>query len=1016
MKRVKNEYNKPNMNPISSPTFETQYKRLNPKQKEAVDAIDGPVMVIAGPGTGKTSILTLRIANILKRTDTRPENILALTFTESGVQSMRAKLIDIMGPTAYKASIFTFHGFANFIIKKYPDEFPRIISSQNISEVTQINILEKIIDQNNFQFIKPYGDPHYYVLSILASIRHLKREKISTKDFRNWIEKQKKDYENIEDLKYQSGAYQGKIKGKYKNLEKDIKKNEELVKVYELYEKELNKQNSYDFEDMLLELIKTLESNGDFLLTLQEEYQYILADEHQDANNSQNTILELLSSFHKSPNLFIVGDEKQAIFRFQGASLENFLYFKSLYPDVKLIALEENYRSTRSILDASHELIGQNVGSKDLRVRLRSQNKFPEEPITLLEFDNLDQEKQFLVEEIQKIIKSGVEPNQIAVLYRKNREADALMSAFSAAGIPFSIYSDRNMLEDFNVRKFLLILQAINNPAQDVLLSEISFFTIFDLPITSIYQALKEAKEKRISIIEAFRKESILNSFVKEILSLSTFSKNNDLISFFEKLLKTKKWSAELTKSKKPLSNLASFDAFLNEVKKFAEADRSKKLSDFLDYIKTIEKYKIKISPSEKKDNANNIALMTAHKSKGLEFEYVFITNATEKNWGNTKDLNKFALPLISLNTLDDDRRLFYVAMTRAKKQAYISWSNTIENKENVLPSQFILEMKEQFTQKKEIKVSLPARLKTFASREENLLDKNYLRKVFLNQTFSVTAFNNYLNCPWKYFFKNLIRLPQLQTKHQLYGTAVHNTLKRVFNLLFKNKKVDKESVIKIFEYELSSLPISKNDFEDSLKKGKMALEGYFEKYNQSWNKHVLVEYNLSGVQVPIPDTSEIINLRGIIDKIELSKEMPFESQNVHVVDYKTRKPLTRNEIEGKTKNSTGDYKRQLVFYKFLLQCQCQWGPLTSSDLSMGPIDPTITMYEMVSGEIDFIEPDEKGNYRKEKFEITDQEITELRELLNQTLSEIYSFDFFENGCNEENCEECKLAKLILDM
>ena len=282
-----------------------------------MDAIEGPVMVIAGPGTGKTSILTLRIANILAKTDSTPDSILALTFTESGVHSMRAKLSDIIGSATYKVNINTFHGFANEIIKNYPEEFPRIIGSNNATDIDQIKILEEIIGSSKLQKLKPYGDSYYYVRPILSEIKNLKRENVSPEKLAEIVKGQEKNFSGIEDLHHKNGKYSGEMKGKYKDIEKSIEKNKELLTVYKKYEKALTEKRLYDYEDMILEAIKSLTRDKGLLLELQEKYQYILADEHQDANNSQNKMLELISGFHENPNLFVVGDEKQAIFRFK---------------------------------------------------------------------------------------------------------------------------------------------------------------------------------------------------------------------------------------------------------------------------------------------------------------------------------------------------------------------------------------------------------------------------------------------------------------------------------------------------------------------------------------------------------------------------------------------------------------------------------------------------------------------------------------------------------------------------
>src|SRR3989339_634470 len=385
--------------------FNKLYEKLNPEQKMGVDEIEGPIMVIAGPGTGKTHLLTMRIANILDKTDTAPESILALTFTESAVASVRKNLSEIIGTLAYRVNITTFHGFANNIIKEYPDDFPEIIGSTNISDVDQIKIIREIIDNSNLVKLKPFGSRYFYVPSIIHAISDLKQQGFLPEDFAKIIEKENNEFENINDLYYEKGINKGKMKGKYITLLKNIERNKELAIVYKEYRQALRKSNFYDYSDMIVEVKIALEKNNDLLLIMQEKYQYILVDEHQDTNSAQNKILELLASYYKNPNLFIVGDEKQAIFRFQGASLENFLYFKNLYKNAKLITLSENYRSTQGILDGVLSLM-----PDSLRLKANAPHKF--EKIFILPFETPESETYFVARDIERKISKRARPRR----------------------------------------------------------------------------------------------------------------------------------------------------------------------------------------------------------------------------------------------------------------------------------------------------------------------------------------------------------------------------------------------------------------------------------------------------------------------------------------------------------------------------------------------------------------------------------------------------------------------------
>ncbi len=1051
-------------------TFEERYKMLNKEQKMAVDTIDGPVMVIAGPGTGKTSILTLRIASIIKNTDTDADSILALTFTESGAYSMRKKLADIIGSSAYKVNIYTFHSFCNEIIKNYPEEFPRIIGANNITDIDQIKILEEIIDNTKLEILKPYGDVYHYVRSIISEINNLKQENIGPEDLIDILKKQEKDFSGIEDLYHEKGKYKGEMKGVYKDLEKNINKNKELQKIYEKYEKALEKERLYDYQDMILEVIRALESNKDLLLQLQEKYQYILADEHQDANNSQNKILELISGFHENPNIFIVGDEKQAIFRFQGASLENFLYFKKLYPKAVLINLEENYRSTQSILDASHSLIENNQHGGEFRVKLKANAKHENTPISLYIFEKAQSELRFIAENIKEKIDAKVEPSEIAVLYRENRDASNIARALEKAGVPFVIESDQELFSDNDISKLILLMKAVNDLGNDEILSKALFIDFLNIQYVDLYKILAYAKVQKLSVLDAIHSKRYLEEAKVEntdevILIYKKFdiwakhAKNIGILDFFEELTRESGFLNHIISKSDSADKLSKLDKLFTQIKELVLNHKDYRLADFINYLETLEKHNIIIRTKGSSLSVKAVRLMTAHKSKGLEFEYVYIANVTDGHWGNKREMRKFKLPtrgqdLAEFEAIDDERRLFYVALTRAKKEVIISYAKQSEDGRPALPSQFIGELDSSLIQEKDIKKLeekyLASREEDFTSgkiKKDDLKDKEYLRKLFFEQGLSVTAINNYLNCPWQYFFSNLVRIPQIPTKHQSYGTAVHNALKHFFDKYRNNEDMTKNQFVDLYAKYLAKQPMSQNDFKDTLAKGEKSLGGYYDFYSNKWERSVLNEFRIAGVFIDLPEevfgenkssravqsslqadevlaartgalmfveesatadsylpipTAELMGnfpnkilLKGSLDKIEI-----LSDGSANVVDYKTKKPMTRNDIEGKTKNSDGNYKRQLVFYKILLDNY--------------PSNPEGEIkYKMETGELDFIEPDANGKYKKEKFSIGEEDTKELVKLIQKTSLEIANFEFWDKKCDHKKCEYCKLREIM---
>jgi DNA helicase-2/ATP-dependent DNA helicase PcrA len=987
--------------------FNEEYKNLNKAQKEVVDTIDGPVMVVAGPGTGKTTVLSLRIANILKQTDTSPENILALTFTEAAAVNMRKKLSLIIGSRAYQVTINTFHSFAESIIKKYPEEFPRIIGSRPISEVDQVAIIESLINSTDLKILRPYGDPFLYTRDISSSISTLKREGLSPEEFSELIKEEEKSFRKIPDLYHEKGAHKGKMKGEYQKLEKIIEKNKELADIYKSYQEELLKSKFYDFSDMIMEVLKAMTGSKFLLQVLQEEYQYILVDEHQDTNNAQNKIIELLASYHApNPNLFVVGDEKQAIFRFQGASLENFLYFKNLYPNAKMISLSENYRSTQGILDSIYSLMPDSF-------HLKSNTKHEVEKILIYPFETPESETYFVAQDIKKKIAKGVMPEEIAVLYRNNEDAFAVSNLMKKLGIPHQIESDLDLFGDSDVRKLMIMLRAINNFGDDRAVAEFLHLDLLQVEPLDVYRLMKSASLKKkynlfdiLADLDSFKdielqnREAIKNAF-KRLSDWVKKSKNTDLLSIFENVVLESELLRSILESSDAERRFDAVNSFFDEAKNLILRKPDASLEDFFIYIETVKKHSLFIKKKRINKNKGMVRLMTVHRAKGLEFEYVYIIKAYSGHFGDKHSLDRlklipsvYMLSLKKVETGDDnadERRLFYVALSRAKKGIVISYSKTGEDGRELLPSSFLGELKPELVEtpdtetyeeeyKKNRKINFEPELKEV----NNLKDKDFIRELFTSQGLSPTALNNYIECPWKYFYQNLVRIPSAPNKFQSYGTAVHGALNDFFRRM-KEEETGKDFLVESFEGYLNNSGLPSRDVAELLEKGKKALSLWYDTYKEEWSENVLTEFRINGILL-----DKDIRLTGVLDKIEF-----VDGDIVNVVDYKTGKPKTRNELMGKTKNSDGNYFRQLVFYKILLD-RFEDGK-----------------FKMQSGVIDFVEPDEKDKLHKEIFEISDEDTEALIEKIKGVSGEILSLAFWNSRCDKKDCEFCALREIM---
>ncbi|MBI5138512.1 MAG: ATP-dependent helicase [Candidatus Vogelbacteria bacterium] len=988
---------------INDSEFQKLYELLNTEQKLAVDTIEGPVMVVAGPGTGKTQILTLRIANILRLTDTAPEQILALTFTEAGVMTMRKRLVSIMGSSAYNVSIYTFHGFCNEVISKFSIHFRDLIGSRPASELDQINILKKIFDSEEFEYLSTSRSPYHYVQSVRHTISLLKREDVSPSALRALAQNELEEIKRAPDYLHEKGTHKGKVKASYSKREEELAKIIELSQVYEKYEAELTLAKLFDFDDMILYVVRKLESDEKFRLIMQEEYQYVLADEHQDANGAQNKVLELLSSYHSSPNIFIVGDSKQAIYRFQGASVKNFEYVKGTFTEVKEIALTNNYRSTQTILDASIRFLS--LGTEK-RAELKSLGKHSEAKILVTDYVSREVEAHRIALGIKKLIEQGVPEHEIAIFTRTNRELQIYSDALRRENVPVSTMTKSDALDDPLIEKLLTIVKVIASVGDDQALVRALHLDLWDIPELDIYVLVREATKKHVSIwgyarnlVDTRCPPSSVDGGIKGIVTrLEAWAKLGQnvvpavLVSKIAEESGIVKRALGSPESEFTLKKLSRFLTYLEE---YTRANRSARIGDLKNILESLDEFNI-LEVKNEKPKDGKVQCMTAHKSKGLEFDHVFIVGAVEGNWSGGRSKRDFKVPgFVSVSKEDeeaDDRRLFFVVLTRARKQAHISLYAKKGDSE-CLPSRFVEEIPGEFVIRESVAdeltnsdlASLILPLKPQAQSFEDI--KNFVRATFIERGLAVTGLNNYLSCPWKYFYRTLLRVPEPQTVPLMFGNAMHRTLKAYFDKYALNENMNTDEVIQILEHEIRQEYFSEKELKACLREGTEALTGYLKTYNDSWNRNLVTEY---AVSADLKVGEDIIRLNGKLDKVEY-----IDVCNVNVVDYKTGKPKSRNHIEGMTKSDgAGEYKRQLVYYKLLLS-------KTENGLNMK------------SGTIDFVMPNKSGKYQREEFLIEDTEVEALEKQVLEVCNEILTSAFWDKTCGESDCEYCSLRKAI---
>lgn len=971
--------------------FEQKYKQLNSAQKEAVNTIEGPVVVVAGPGTGKTQILTLRIANILKNAGAgiEPENILALTFTNAGVHAMKKRLAEFIGSDlAYRVGIFTFHSFAEEQIKNFPEYFPYLAYSSVATDVECLQIIEEILKENEFTYLKTFASESHYVRDIRGAIDELKREGISPELFLKKIEDQKKNI--IAD----ENSYYKRVTKKFKKGElkpqalKPVEKNLELQTVYSEYQEKLKEKKLYDYSDMILSLVEVMENNDEFLSILQEQYQYILVDEHQDTNESQNRIISaLIDSPHlnSQPNIFTVGDDKQAIYRFQGASVENFTHFKKKFSEVKVIGLVDNYRSTQDILDISHSLIEKSENGNDHK-KLSAFFDFENTKNKVQNFKTYKDELIFVVQDILQKIENGVNPSDIAVIYRENNNLPFIQEMFEKMHIPFVVTSKSNVLDDREIKKFLLLIRSIYNPRSSEVLVKVLFFDFLKLNVSDVILLLDlfNHVSKKTSLIDLISNEEFLKkndvndpksfvNFSKFLIDQKSKSENCGFDEFFEELIRESDFIKHIFSKKDHVFLLAKLEKIFEDIKTQVRNNADYSLKDFINYLDLCAEYNLVLEASVPFD-VEGVNLMTAHGSKGLEFDDVYITNVVHGLWGGKRKRQSFQLPVGSTHgDIEDERRLFYVALTRAKKNVTVTYSDFDLTGREKSPSLFISEMDENLISENKQEIDMENSIEiSFAPRlivAKSLIDLDYICEKFLNTQLSVSALNNYFQSPILYFFRNLVRLPSSQTKSLVYGNIIHGTLDKFFSQSSREKQVlSKEKLLEFFHQTVKLTYVAKDFYDSILTQGEKTLSDYYDNYAQDFNLNLETEKSIKKIPFKL-ETGEEIFLQGVIDKIEFD-----ENGGVQVTDYKTGKSWSE-----KSKDDKEGLKRQVVFYKLLLDSY-QEGK-----------------YKMNKGVLDFVERSKKsGEYEREFFDVNQNDLSALKDEINVFAKDILSGEFLK--------------------
>lgn len=617
-----------------------ELESLNNRQKEAVLYNDGPLLIIAGAGAGKTKTLTTKIAYLIEEENVHPYNILAITFTNKAAKEMKDRLYLLIGDVAKKIQVSTFHSFGLKLLRENYEQLGYDANFVIMDSDDSLTVVKKILKDMNL-------DPKIYnPRAIRNKISSCKNEMMSPAAYEKFAIS---DYEKV------------------------------VHEVYQKYETKLQRNNSVDFDDLLLLPIELFKNNPDTLDKYQDVYKYLLIDEYQDTNEAQYILTKLLCAKHRK--ITCVGDDSQSIYSFRGANYKNILNFEKDYSDAKTILLEENYRSTSTILDAANQVIKNNIQRKDKNLWT---NRGVGEKIKYYRAFNERDEAQYVIRKVKELVNRGVEYQDIAVLYRTNAQSRVLEEEMLKENLPYRVIGSFYFYSRKEIKDLIAYLRLIHNSKDNVSLLRVINTPKRGIGLKTIENLTERADFEGISMYDAITSGKELE-FKHTIEKLKAIAEDLTLTELIDKVLDASGLRAELEaeKSLEAEVRLENLEEFKSITKSFEEREGLISLEDFLLEISLIS------DVEEYKDDPNRISLMTVHSVKGLEFNHVFVVGMEE---GIFPHMNS----LMENSELEEERRLCYVAITRAKDDLHLvnARRRTLFGKEQINPvSRFLGEI-----------------------------------------------------------------------------------------------------------------------------------------------------------------------------------------------------------------------------------------------------------------------------------------------------------------------------------
>lgn len=889
---------------------------LNEEQCQAVTFDQGPLLLVAGVGTGKTTVITRRIAYLIAEKKAQPAEILALTFTEKAAIEMEER-VDILVPYGYiDAHISTFHSFCDRLLRENALLIGLTPDFRILTEPEQVIFFKDHLFDMPLKSLRPLGNPIRNLRAILTLFSRAKDEDITPQEYLAYVEQLQKQVNADSDDEV---------------LAANFALQDELAHVYAKYQQLLLKQGFVDFGDLITLALRLLRDHPAILLRYQRQFRYILVDEFQDTNYAQFELLKLLAGHH---NLVVAGDDDQSIYKFRGAAISNILHFQRQFSDAKLIVLKINYRSTQEILDSSYRLI-QNNNPDRLEVRSGIEKRLvavsaDNESVNYRPFETLSDEADFVAEKIAEIMKEkGRSFRDFAILVRSNAQADQFLRAMNIRHIPWRFSGSRGLYDRREIQTAISFLRLMADPRDNLSLHFLAGSPIYQLESEELALITSYSRRTNKTLLQVFRiaaqtagflgisgeEREKIKKIVDDIAAMVRLARDETTGSLlYEYLMVRTKYLESLSRSQKKddlqaMQNLAKLFAIIERFKEIAKYDR---VPWFIGYLDALIEAGDNPAVGEADWDEDAVSVLTIHQAKGLEFTHVFLVGLVSGRFPSRHRHDSLPLPdeLIKdiLPTADfhqqEERRLFYVAMTRAKQSLYLTSARDCGGKRPRKPSLFICEALDiPIATIKTIKRPPLATLKHHQVETEKPLITGLIIPEEKSLNLSYRQIDDYLTCPLKYHYIHRVKIPIRQHHAVIYGAAIHRAIRLYNTNLLSERHIPLEDLQEIYKQNWRAEGFLTREHEEMrFQEGLRALACFYE--YQEKNKKIphLVEKRFSVIE----KNNRII---GHFDRIDQDGEGGI------IIDYKTSEIKDIAQANRRTKES-----RQLGIYALAYQ------------------------------------------------------------------------------------------------